>query len=78
MEKIAFEKSLITIEDFRLRILKALTIFLVIKKKPANTIVCKKYEKNWASQEKAITTSETLMEYTMRSCTTIDFNNYRF
>ena len=46
MEKIAFEKSLITIEDFRLQILKALTIFLVIKKKPATTIVFKKYEKN--------------------------------
>ena len=46
MGKIAFEKSLITIEDFRLQILKALTIFLVMKKKPATTIVCKKYEKN--------------------------------
>ena len=34
-------------------------------------IICKKHWKNCASSEKAVTTSKTLTEYTMRSCTTI-------
>ena len=35
----------------------------------------KKHWKNCASSEKAVTTSKTLTEYTMRSCTTIASNN---
>ena len=43
----------------------------------SSTIVCKKYWKNYANQQKAVTTSETLTEYTMRSCTTIVCNKCR-
>ena len=42
-----------------------------------SSIVCKKYLKNCTSWEKAVTTSETLTEYTIRSCTTIASNNCR-
>ena len=38
-------------------------------------IVCKKYWKNGESEEKAVTTSEALREYTIRSCHTIASNN---
>ena len=38
------------------------------------TSICKKYWENYASSEKAVTTSETLTEYTIRSCTTIVSN----
>ena len=42
-----------------------------------STIVYKKYWKNCGSYEKAVTTSETLMEYAMRRFTTIAYNNCR-
>ena len=45
--------------------------------KNVTTIVCTKYEKNCASYEKAVTTSEILTEYTIRSCTTFALNNCR-
>ena len=41
------------------------------------TIICKKHWKNCANSEKAVTTSKTLKEYTIRSCTTIASNNCR-
>ena len=41
------------------------------------TIVCKSYGKNCVNSEKAVTASETLTEYTIRSCTTITSNNCR-
>ena len=41
------------------------------------TIIFKKYLKNCASYEKAVTTSETLTEYKMSTCTTITSNNCR-
>ena len=39
------------------------------------TVICKKYWKNCASSEKSVTTSKTLTESTMRSCTTIVSNS---
>ena len=55
-----------------------LTLWLEITvQNPITTIVCKKYWKNCVSSEKAVTASETLTEYTMRSCTTIASNNCR-
>ena len=42
-----------------------------------STTICKIDWKDCASSEKAVTTSKTLTEYTMRSCTTIASNNCR-
>ena len=42
-----------------------------------STIVYKKYGKNCGSYEKAVTASETSMEYTMRRFTTVAYNNCR-
>ena len=39
------------------------------------TIICKKYWKNCANEEKAVTTSKTLKEKTMKSRTTIASKN---
>ena len=41
------------------------------------SIICRKYWKNCANYEKAVTTSEILTEYTTRSCTKIGSNNCR-
>ena len=39
------------------------------------TIMCKKYGKSYARQEKAVTTNDALTEYTISSCTIIASNN---